>query len=283
MPYFGTLQYGYQMPGIGKGSWLDGPSRPGPTKDDLSILRDGRIKPAKKPLRVEEPVAAKMVLEALDRSSYKRNHVVAFDSRTQYLYNARELPWQVFDELDRELFLGMLKGNVYLAWSDLPRDYPGMTTRPGENSSGLRGPRITIELAEGLLKHGTSAHILAILLHQMIHAYFLQCCGHRNKAASGIGCDLTHHHGFSAVLYAIQDRFLKGNLPSLWGQPRKKHSHPLFTPGIAAPGSSDCYVNKQRLSKGQCEDYVTHALAGVTTSQPQTAGSRILPNAGHIL
>ena len=220
------------------------------------------------------------MLEGLERTSYKRNHVEALVSRTQYLYNPHELPFQVFDQLDKELFLGILKGNIYLAWSKLPRDYPGRTTRPGRNGSGIRGPRIMIELSKDLLKHGTSPHILAILLHQMIHAYFLQCCGHRSEGAPGIGSDLTHHHGFSSVLYAIQDRFLKGRFPKLWGQPRKTHSHPLFTPRKADPGSSDCYVNKKRLDRDECEIYVRHTLADVRIPRPQPAAPKPWSNKG---
>ena len=62
-----------------------------------------------------------------------------------------------------------------------------------------------VELPTDIQHRGTHEHIVQVLAHQMIHALFLQCCGHKNYGISGSGHALTHNYEYSAIALIIQD------------------------------------------------------------------------------
>ena len=112
-----------------------------------------------------------------------------------------------FSELDTKIFGGRMKEAVYLKWSNLGDRRPGKTSTPGTVN-----PRITIELDQRLI-YGTKSQLILVLLHQMVHAYFLVCCAQSN-APSSRDLRLGHGRHFSAIIYAIlglySDRYRQG-------------------------------------------------------------------------
>lgn len=246
-----------------QGSWLDGPSQPGPTEEELTVLRDKTIAPAKGPLRLKPKVATKLLITGLRDSKYLRVNIQALEPSTKHLFSCAELPFKVFNQLDKEIFRGTLKDNVHLVIAELPYCYPGVTSR-----LGLRGPRITIRLSQDLVDRGSHAHLLAALLHQMIHAYLLQCCGHRNVGVKAIGYDLSHRHCFSSLLYAIQNRFQlqpQFHFPSLWCIDHNRSGHPDHEHKfVQEAGSSDCCTYRSRIKERECERWKRNVMDKVS-------------------
>ncbi|KAK8220147.1 hypothetical protein M8818_000563 [Zalaria obscura] len=85
-----------------------------------------------------------------------------------------DLPYVVFNIFDRAFFAQKLKDMVYLGWFNGEPSLPGRTCAPGVKQS-----RITIQLnrAAATAERWGPADTMANLIHQMIHAYFLVCCG----------------------------------------------------------------------------------------------------------
>ena len=113
----------------------------------------------------------------------------------------RKAPFLLFDCLDRNLFQGMLNGMVYLKWRPLSDNAPGITS-----ARDVKDPRICIELnTRPFTERGASLdELLDALVHQMIHAYFLVCCGKQGKSAEQDGRLLDALH-FGILMYTIQD------------------------------------------------------------------------------
>ena len=232
------------------------------------VLRNRTIAPAKGPLRLKPEVATKLLIIDLRDSGYLRVNIQALEPRTQHLYSCAELPFQVFNQLDKEIFRGTLKDNIYLMISKLPHSYPGVTSRHNR-----LGPRITIQLSQDLVDRGLHACLLAALLHQMIHAYLLQCCGHRNVGVPVAGYDLTHNIGFSSLLYAIQRRFKlpsRFKFPSLWcpkatvlRTPNRRRKLPQEA------GSSNCYIHESHISERDCEHWKRKVMDKIPLPPPQ--------------
>lgn len=113
----------------------------------------------------------------------------------------RKAPFLVFDCLDRNLFQGLLKGMVYLKWRTLSNNAPGVTSAPD-----VKDPRICIELnTRPFEERGASLdELLDALIHQMIHAYFLVCCGKQGKSTEQDGRLLDALH-FGILMYTIQE------------------------------------------------------------------------------
>ena len=108
-------------------------------------------------------------------------------------------PFLIFDSLDRELFQGKLNGMVYLKWRPLSDNAPGVTNAPD-----VKDPRICIELnSRPFEERGASLdELLDALIHQMIHAYFLVCCGKQGKSTEQDGRLLDALH-FGILMYTI--------------------------------------------------------------------------------
>lgn len=183
------------------GSWLDGPRVQHPSLESINVLKSRTAKPAHPSPGIGTQEAYGLAFKALQ--GYSRRNIICLDPSKACLYSRKKLPFMVFDQLDKELFRSVLTGNVYLIWSRKLSPYcKGITFRQGHHGH----PRIAIRLAESLLNQAGRKEIIAILIHQMIHAYFLQCCGFRNKAlqASGSGYDLEHGFEFQALFRSIK-------------------------------------------------------------------------------
>lgn len=264
-----------------QGSWLDGPSQPGPTEEELTVLRDRAIAPAKGPLRLEPEVATKLLITGLRDTGYLRVNVQALEPSTKHLFSCAELPFKVFNQLDREIFRSTLKDNVHLTIARLPQCYPGVTYR-----HGLMRPRITVRLSQDLVDRGSHARLLAALLHQMIHAYLLQCCGHRNVGVKAVGYDLSHDHCFSSILYAIQYRFelpSQFQFPSLWcydhngsRNPNQEHELPQEA------GSSDCFIHRRHIRERSCERWKTNVMDKVSIPSSPLPGENNTPKRSYL-
>lgn len=110
-------------------------------------------------------------------------------------------PFGLFDLLDKDLFAGKLKAMVYLKWAKRKGSAPGMTSTPG-----VLVPRISIELNSTPFVDGDPDidDLLDVLIHQMIHAYFLVCCGAQPKGSKQDGRLLDGIH-FGVILRTIRD------------------------------------------------------------------------------
>ncbi|KAL8656954.1 MAG: hypothetical protein Q9226_002402 [Calogaya cf. arnoldii] len=100
----------------------------------------------------------------------------------------------------------MLKGNVSLGWCNMKEGVYSQTKR-----ADLEGnPRIRIEISPKLL-YATRLDIFSALMHHMIHAYYLQCCGYHDKENSGTGYDLRHGPAFLALRQCIAEHCHQGH------------------------------------------------------------------------
>jgi hypothetical protein len=113
----------------------------------------------------------------------------------------KKAPFLIFDSLDRVLFQGLLKGMVHLKWQPLSDNAPGRTSAPD-----VKDPRICIELNTRPFEDRAAGldELLDALIHQMIHAYFLVCCGKQGKSTEQDGRLLDALH-FGVLMYTIQE------------------------------------------------------------------------------
>lgn len=231
------------------GSWLDGQSHPEPDLDSIRLLRDADAQPACSNLHLSTEEAFGRAFQAIE--NYQRSRFVCLTPGKRHIYPTQQLPFMVFDQLDREIFRSVLKGNVHLTWSAHLPDGIYATTRkpdPGEI------PRITIFLSKFLAEAGR-VDIFCTLVHQMIHAYFLQCCGYQAQDGRGRGHDLCHGPEFRVLLITIGNRlFIEGHRFT------ERLANPLPTPTDFRPmlrrrGSrraswSNCYATESLVFRG---------------------------------
>lgn len=255
------------------GSWLDGSRASAPTKEDVNKLLDKKASPAEPCLGLTDQEAYGLAHEALE--NYRRTRVVCLAPEKRALYERKHLPRMVFDQLDKELFRSVLKGNILLqavSGRELPPGIYAMTTK----ADSRRNSRITITLSKDLLIQETRASILVTLIHQMIHAYYLQCCGYRNKEGDASGHDLKHGLEFEALLSLISEHCSIANYPRninlrklqspleawLAAHPARLGPH-TPDPKVDA-GNSNCYCHQWRsnpILEIDCKNWRNKALA----------------------
>ena len=112
-------------------------------------------------------------------------------------------PYVIFDYLDKALFGGKLKDMVYLRWKSQASYAYGTTSAPGV-VPGI--PRICIDLNREPFEGGDGdlEDLLDAMIHQMIHAFFLVCCGAQPKGAKQDGRLADGLH-FGVLLHTIRD------------------------------------------------------------------------------
>ncbi|KAL9119961.1 MAG: hypothetical protein Q9187_003480 [Circinaria calcarea] len=222
--------------------WLCGSPKLVPTEDDLTVLKNATLQPAREPDYASPEEAIKIAeasikaTQTADSGRPSRHHRRRLDGGN--------LPFQVFNDIDAEVFAGALRGNVMLRWARLPRGLLGMTTQPEKSSS----PRILIELSENLLPVRSEQTILRVLLHQMTHAYFLQCCGFDYAHDKGKDVSLAHNLPFTVLIVIIQ-RLIIGipvsDIPSAFGTSfgyLPRNIHRKARPHVKA-GSTCCFFD----------------------------------------
>ncbi|KAI5306981.1 hypothetical protein KEM56_005900 [Ascosphaera pollenicola] len=122
-----------------------------------------------------------------------------------------------FRDLNELLFRGVLqlhhetkKPNVVLRWAEPDGTNLGYTRFGYTSTPGVDDEDCTvITLNEYLKRLGNwGGDILAALIHEMAHAYFIVCCGWRAKGQTGPDGKehiLEHDINYCALLYKIQD------------------------------------------------------------------------------
>ena len=171
------------------------------TADEKAILKDPALEPIREPHRITSAGAIKLVQHCLKLflSSINEHPPSMLNPSVDKL----TYPFEIFNHIDKALFSGVLKGNVYLKWEVLQNSQTGRTTRAGLATS----PRISVTLSDNL-RRGSSSLILRALIHQMIHAYLLQCCDYRPPKAETNGHDLSHGLEYSTISYLVQRALL---------------------------------------------------------------------------
>ena len=186
--------------------WCLGICQPAVTADEKAVLKDPALEPVREPHRIAPAEAIKLVqhcLKILQQRAQDQNYVGPVAPVDKLTY-----PFEVFDHIDKALFSGVLKGNVFLKWELLQGGSSGRTSRAGFAAS----PRISIGLSNNL-RRGSPSLILEALVHQMLHAYLLQCCGYREPKAETNGHDLTHNLEYSTLAYLVQKYLLDREIP----------------------------------------------------------------------
>ncbi|KAK2789218.1 hypothetical protein FQN52_006310 [Onygenales sp. PD_12] len=201
---------------------------------------------------LSETVATKLALEALD--SHKDSKVKTLKPCPIHGDDSGILLYQVFDTLDKELFRGILKDEVYLRTKSYDTYYHGTTSIPNIEDS-----RITITLNVKTAAGIRFEDLLATLIHHMAHAYFLVCCGD----AWSSGTDkyrLDHGLGYSCVLYKIMEVFRPKGIELL------DLFHPFFTyePTKGGPAESS---NGRISCPYYCGDYEDKETCRIWSSE----------------
>jgi hypothetical protein len=114
-----------------------------------------------------------------------------------------DIIYKTVNRLDATLFKGHLKDAVYLSTLPLPPSLSGATY----NANWGPDPgvtRISIVLNSGLLEYARARDVVALLIHQMIHAYFLVACGPQKENEVEYG-RLAHGKHFGQILTTIKD------------------------------------------------------------------------------
>ncbi|KAL8717013.1 MAG: hypothetical protein Q9225_005712 [Loekoesia sp. 1 TL-2023] len=244
-------------------SWLDGRGRPGPTSRDYAVLQSITASPKDRTSGLSVEEAFTLAEKALEGRVRKWIKCVFKNSAPMTSAQKRKLPFQIFDELDKEFFRSVLKGNVSLGWLELPSGILSRTIRAGQK----RNPRIRIELSPLLGLDGTRCDVLAALIHQMVHAYYLQCCGYRDRGFGGKGHDLEHEQPFHALLKCVSEHCepLRQHLSAdLWASRRYNRGQRPCDP---ASGISSCYNRDTRFNSIDIEDWRNVAIAETESQQ----------------
>ncbi|KAI4182981.1 MAG: hypothetical protein LQ346_006427 [Caloplaca aetnensis] len=232
-------------------SWIDGQKKGAPTERNFKVLCSTTLSPASRSLELSVEEAFAMAEKALKGKVRTKLRCISNDVKWMIPKHRRKLPFQIFNELDAEFFRSALQGNISLGWSDVPDETLSRTCRAGRKGN----PRIRIELSHTLLNEAHHADIVAALVHQMVHAYYLQCCGYRDRGHTGTGHDLKHEQPFQALLQCVGEHCepLRGiSSLDLW-TPRRSTRYPTSRdPNL---GASCCYARRRRFSDVDIRDW----------------------------
>jgi hypothetical protein len=114
----------------------------------------------------------------------------------------KDVPYRIFHRLDETLFAGHLKNAVFLETSSLAPDVSGATyTHSWGPFTEVK--RISIILNSDVLEYAKARDVVAILIHHMIHAYFLVACGPQKEEEIDYG-RLGHDVHFGKVMSVIK-------------------------------------------------------------------------------
>lgn len=115
---------------------------------------------------------------------------------------SQEIPFRIFNKLDEVLFSGHLKNAVFLDIRSLNSDVSGATYthRLGPNPNVKR---ISVILNHDAIGHGQAKETVAIMIHHMIHAYFLVACGGQKEDEVDYG-RLDHGVHFGKIILTIK-------------------------------------------------------------------------------
>ena len=257
------------------------------SRETIADLADTNAKPRSPAGRDTNERAFVAASKLIQKTPHPRTAFL--EAKGTYLQDNQTLPYLVFNGLDRMLFCSKLIGNVCLRWERLPWGVPGRTYR-----AGLRYPRITIELSEKLIWNVSKIGILTALLHQMIHAYFLQCCGYRAEDSGIAGYRLGHGLEFQAlknvIAWKLRETLSDRALSRLhsWNpfeitRPSGRIQEP-FVHAESKPGCSNCYRGDLPLSRKQKETlrlWMEHAISSYQEYRSLEYSSQSSKGYGH--
>jgi hypothetical protein len=177
----------------------------------------------------------------------------------------KKAPFLIFDSLDRNLFQGFLKGMVLLKWRTLSDNAPGVTSAPD-----VKDTRICIELnTRPFDERGAGLdELLDALIHQMIHAYFLVCCGKQGKSDEQDGRLLDALH-FGILMYSIQE--ISGDCEEGY-LPLSFYAHRRACRSRAACRSQRLDSYGRGLDRSIARPYIAIDPHGVTVGPPPNDG-----------
>ena len=172
--------------------WMRGGTQGKLDDGDVDIMRSDSIQAARKCHGWSPDGAIKYLIKVVND---------ACDAPIQNSKPRKEplhrLPYALFCDIDERVFGGVLKGNVHLRFDQkFPSGLAGATIRPSQQEKR----RITIELSRDLVFKQKPGAIVEVLLHEMIHAYLLQCCGPQERTK---GHDLQHGPEFSSAAFVV--------------------------------------------------------------------------------
>jgi hypothetical protein len=170
--------------------------------------------------------------------------------------HSKDIAYRIFNRLDETLFAGHLKDAIFVDIKHLGTEVSGATHSQGW-SLDPKVKRASIILNGDLLQHARSRDIVAILLHHMIHAYFLIACGPQDQKETEYG-RLGHGLHFGKIMMMIRE------LTAVHGKPlpalnfgHTLSEYPLF---------HDEYHHPKRRSysqRGQDKWYCSHCSSDV--------------------
>lgn len=126
----------------------------------------------------------------------------AFAENLSKEHRTRDIAYRVFHKLDQILFAGYLKNAVYLNFQDMGVEVSGATYTHCHGPNP-RVKRISIVLNSNLHQQAKPRDLIASLIHQMIHAFFLVACGPQDEKEVEYG-RLSHGFHFGKVMETIK-------------------------------------------------------------------------------
>ena len=174
-------------------SWFRGWTQGNLEDDNVGILQGESVQPTRKSHGWSPEEAIKYLIKAIkDEDVYTPGQ-----GRQPRREPPHRLPYALFCDIDDRIFGGVLKGNVHLRFDQsFPSGLAGATIRPSQQEKR----RITIELSRELVFKQRPRTIVEVLLHEMVHAYLLQCCGPQDGTN---GHSLLHGADYSAVAFVV--------------------------------------------------------------------------------
>ncbi|KAH7067353.1 hypothetical protein BKA63DRAFT_582159 [Paraphoma chrysanthemicola] len=114
----------------------------------------------------------------------------------------KDIPYRIFNKLNETLFASYLKDAVFLGSSSLGPEVSGVTyTHSWGPVTEVR--RVSFILNSDVLDYARARDVVAILIHHMIHAYFLVACGPQKENEVDYG-RLGHGYHFAKVMSTIR-------------------------------------------------------------------------------
>ncbi|KAI9703855.1 MAG: hypothetical protein M1836_007627 [Candelina mexicana] len=181
------------------------------TQKEIDEIQDPNRFPRWTGRCISQRRATQQLVDAHSHGVHLDHDQLAAMDRLQGLGNLNrwgsDIAIKAFNDLDKIFFMGTLRGNVYLRWSDkfdtTAAAWLGVTQPPSDAS-----PRIMIQLSTTTLKSRLCSlrDVWATLLHEMIHAYLRLMVSPENLYDEDPRMPPGHGPCFQACLNALQSR-----------------------------------------------------------------------------
>lgn len=136
-----------------------------------------------------------------------------------------------FDHLDTKVFGGKLKNAVCLRWRPMPSCSPGTTSAPNV-IPGVARVCIDLNKTPFTGRDAGVDELLEALIHHMIHAYFLVCCGAQktNDKQDGRLMDGLHFGVILMTIVDISKECVDGKLRMVFHASRRRKEENKMSP-----------------------------------------------------